>query len=203
MEEEKAIEQPIKAKRGQSREHMAAIAKKGGEVTKMKGAIKAYEKAQKRKEIDEKFAMIQAEIAKTSLATSQKLTNEPESDQSHIPERESAQPTPVESTSMKKTPKPGLATSRKLTKEPPEPESAPPALRKKTPKPPKIVEIIEEEEASDEEEEEVIVKRIIKKKPSQPRIDNNDKFIQKSNIEMLKNKFNDDVRKRLMSSLFD
>ena len=148
-------------RRGQTKEHMAEISKIGNDTKKKKGAITAYDKAQKRKEIDEKFAMIQAEISKS---TTQKDVDE-------VPEP----PPPV----IKKTPT----------------ESA-------SRKPKKIVEIIEEEEdqdASDEdEEEEIVVKRIIKKKTK-----NEDKFIQKSNIEMLKNRFNEDVRKRLMSSLFD
>ncbi len=58
-------EEPKKSqKRGQSKEHMAEISKIGNEIKKKQGAITAYEKAQKRKEIEEKFAMIQNEISK-------------------------------------------------------------------------------------------------------------------------------------------
>ena len=150
-------------KRGQSKEHLAEISKIGNETKKKMGAITAYEKAQKRKEIDEKFAMIQAEISKST-----------QKDIDEVPEP------------------------------PPQPE--PPVVKKTSQKPKKVVEIVEEveddQETSDEEEE-IVVKRIIKKKPPPMVSRNDDRFIQKSNIEMLKNRFNEDVRKRLMSSLFD
>lgn len=167
------IPQVPKKGRGKSREYLAEISKKGNEVKKMMGTINAYEKAKKKKEIEDKFAMIQAEIAKTKLK----------------------QESPPENT----TPEPSVP-------EPPQQQQQP--QKRPPPKKKKIVEVIEEVEEDDDEddeEEEVIVKRIIKKKTAKPKkeIDVKDEFIKQTNLEMLKNRFNEDIKRRIASSLFD
>ena len=53
-----------KKRQGQSKERMLEVSKMGVEARQMSGQIKAYEKAQKRKEMEQKFAMLQAKIAK-------------------------------------------------------------------------------------------------------------------------------------------
>jgi hypothetical protein len=160
-------EEPKKTKRGQSKEHMAEISKIGNEMKKKKGAITAYEKAKKKKEIEDKFAMIQNEISK----------------QNSDPQIHDEEPEAIPVTKQR-----------------------PPPITKKTKK---VIEVVEEsydeESEESEEEEEVIVRKIVKKKPSrhnsyQP---DNEQLVQKSNIELLRQKLNQDMKKRLMSSLFD
>lgn len=155
-----------KERRGRSKEFLAEISKKGNETQKKRATINAYEKAKKKKELDEKFAMIQAEIAKTKEP--QNIIPEQSPETSEIPKQQS------------------------------EEEKRPPPTKTKKTK--KVVEVIEEveDETDDDEEEEVIVKRIIKKKSVKK-----DDFIQQTNMEMLKNKFNEDIKRRIASSLFD
>ena len=166
-------ENPVKPKRkGQPTEHMKEISKIGNDLLKKKGEITRYEKAKKKKDIEEKFAMIQEEIMKK---------NAPEPEPEPVPERIP-------------TPEPELP-------EPELPEPKPKIRKKKTRE---IVEIVEEDEDEDDEEEEVVVKRIIKRKPiAKKHYQDEDDMIQKTNIELLKNKLNVDVRRRLMASLFD
>lgn len=164
-----STERPVKSRGGrpQSKEHMAEIAKKGAETNKMRGAIKAYEKAQKRKELEDKFAMIQAEMDKQKGIKQ----SAPEPLPQCVPE-------PVQEQQQLK--------EKKKTK--------------------KIIEVVEEEEETDkDDEEEVVIKRIVKKKPvkKEELIHHSENLIQKSSMEMLKNKLNEDVKKRLMASLFD
>ena len=164
-------ENPVKPKRkGQPTEHMKEISKIGNDLLKKKGEITRYEKAKKKRDIEEKFAMIQEEIKKK---------NAPEPEPASVPEPE---PEPVPE---------------------PEPESEPkPKIQKKKTR--EIIEVVEEDEDEDDEEEEVVVKRIIKRKPiAKKHYQDEEDMIQKTNIELLKNKLNVDVRRRLMASLFD
>lgn len=169
---EETTKKPVKTRgRPQSKEHMAQIAKQGAETMKMKGAINAYEKAKKKKELEEKFNMIQAELAKS---------------------KEPKNITPEQSND-----------TEEIQQQPIEDKKHPPPIKTKKPK--RVVEVIEEvEDDTDEEEEEVIVKRIIKKKPIKKvmQVDKDD-FIKQTNMEMLKNKFNEDIKQRIRSSLFD
>ena len=120
-----------------------------------KGEITRYEKAKKKRDIEEKFAMIQEEIKKK---------NAPEPEPASVPEPE---PEPVPE---------------------PEPESEPkPKIQKKKTR--EIIEVVEEDEDEDDEEEEVVVKRIIKRKPiAKKHYQDEEDMIQKTNIELLKNK---------------
>lgn len=155
MDENEPVKTTDKPKRGgkpQTQEHMAEISKMGVEVRKKISAIKAYEKEQKRKEIDEKFELIQNEKNKT------------------LPLQEEEQ------------------------------EEEEPKLIKKQNKPKKY--IIEEEEESSSSEEEIIIKKVVRKKKTINPKENND-IIEKSNLEMLRNKYNQDRNRRIMESLFD
>ena len=158
-----------KKTRGRSKEFLAEISKKGNEMQKKRATVNAYEKAKKKKELEEKFNMIQAELAKSKEPKN--ITPEQSND------TEEMQHQPIE-------------------------DKKPPI---KTKKPKRIVEVIEEvEDETDEEEEEVIVKRIIKKKPIKKvmQVDKDD-FIKQTNMQLLKNKFNEDIKQRIRSSLFD
>jgi hypothetical protein len=159
-----------KKTRGRSKEFLAEISKKGNEMQKMRATVNAYEKYKKKKELEEKFNMIQAELAKSKEPKN--ITPEQSNDTEEIQQQ------PIE-------------------------DKKPPIKNKK---PKRVVEVIEEveEDETDEEEEEVIVKRIIKKKPIKKVMQvDKDEFIKQTNMEMLKNKFNDDIRQRIRSSLFD
>ena len=157
-----------KKTRGRSKEFLAEISKKGNETQKKRATVNAYEKAKKKKELEEKFNMIQAELAKSKEPKN--ITPEQSNDTKEIHQQ------PIE-------------------------DKKPPIKNKK---PKRIVEVIEEvEDETDEEEEEVIVKRIIKKKPIKKVIQDKDDFIKQTNMEMLKNKFNEDIQQRIRSSLFD
>jgi len=154
---------PVKKPRGkpQTQEHMAKISKIGAETMKKIGTIRAYEKAQKKKEIEDKYAMIQNELTK----------------QEEVKQEEE----------IKTTTKPKPKKTKKV-----------------------IVEEVEEEsEDEDEEEEEVIIKKVIKKKPSTRKVlddyeeENIPNLIQKSSIEMLRRKYDDNMKERLRQSLFD
>lgn len=175
-------EEPKKTqRRGQSKEHMAEISKIGNEIKKKKGAITAYEKAKKKKEIEDKFAMIQNEISKSSGSSGCPAGLRPEGAKQNS---EISEPEEPEITSITK--------------------QRPPPITKKTKK---VIEVVEESydeesEDSEEEEEEVVVRKIVKKKPSRYQPDN-EQLVQKSNIELLRQKLNQDMKKRLMSSLFD
>lgn len=158
LEPVEELEEPTPSsvkKRGkpQTKEFMASIARKGGEINKMKGAVKRFEKEQQRKELEQKFTMIQAEMERQKNGPVQ----------------------PV--------------------------EQAPAPKRK----PKKIIEVVHDDvsDEDDTDEEEVVIKRIIKKKPAKQTKPTTDDIIERSNIEMLRNKLQEDVRKRLMSSLFD
>lgn len=165
-------ENPVKPKRkGQPTEHMKEISKIGNDLLKKKGEITRYEKAKKKKDIEEKFAMIQEEMMRKNAPQP-----EPESVPESVPEPEPELPEP-------------------------EPEPKPKIQKKKTRE---IIEVVEEDEDDDDEEEEVVVKRIIKRKPvAKKHYQDEDDMIQKTNIELLKNKLNVDVKRRLMASLFD
>lgn len=155
-----------KKTRGRSKEFLAEISKKGNEMQKMRATVNAYEKNKKKKELEEKFNMIQAELAK-----SKNITPEQSNDTEEIQQQ------PIE-------------------------DKKPPI---KTKKPKRVVEVIEEvEDETDEEEEEVIVKRIIKKKPIKKVMQvDKDEFIKQTNMQLLKNKFNEDIQQRIRASLFD
>jgi hypothetical protein len=160
-----------KKTRGRSKEFLAEISKKGNEIQKKRATVNAYEKAKKKKELEEKFNMIQAELAKSKELKN--ITPEKSND------------------------------TEEIQQQPIEEKKPPPSIKTKKPK--KIVEVIEEvEDETDEEEEEVIVKRIIKKKPIKKvtQVTNED-FIKQTNMEMLKNKFNEDIQRRIRLSLFD
>lgn len=166
MEVVEASNLPVKPKprgRPMTKEHMIEIGKIGSETMMKKGVIRRHEKALKKKEIDDKFAMIQNELSKV---------NQPE------PEQEAEVEPEIETEPVQKIQK-----------------------KKK-----KI--IIEEVEEETDDEEEVIVRRIIKKRP-QPKQKNDydgddiPSLIQKSNIELLRKKYDDDMRQRIRSSLFD
>jgi len=158
---------PVKKQRGrpQSQEHMAQISKIGAETMKKIGTIRAYEKAKKKKEIEDKYAMIQNELSKQEV-------------------KELTQPTGEEE--IKTTTKPKTKKTKKV-----------------------IVEEVEESETEDDSEEEVIIKRVVKKKPSTRKVLDDDEehdvphLIQKSSIEMLRRKYDDNMKERLRQSLFD
>ena len=163
-----------KKTRGRSKEFLAEISKKGNEMQKKRATVNAYEKAKKKKELEEKFNMIQAELAKSKEPKN--ITPEQSNDTEEIQQQ------PIE-------------------------DKKPPIKTKKfTSVPKRVVEVIEEveDETDEEEEEEVIVKRIIKKKPIKKVIQvDKDDFIKQTNMQLLKNKFNEDIQQRIRASLFD
>lgn len=156
-----------------SKEFYVENGKKGAEGKKKYNTVKRYEREQKKKEIEDKFNMIQEELARQKAKE-----NEPQ------PPPEPSQP---------------IQETQQETKQ-----------KRPPPKSKKIVEVIEEvEDDTDDEgddEGEVIIKRIIKKKPikkAEPKIDDRYNFIKQTNLEILKNKYDDDMKRRIASSLFD
>lgn len=133
------------------------------------------EKLLKEKELDERFAMIQKELEKQEIENQQEIQ----------------EPKP-----SKRTPKKKKKIIEEIIEEPePEPEPEP-----------------EEEQSSSDEE--IVVRRIYKrapalkpKQPTQPppklKREQSNRIIEKSNLELLRNDFNRQMRERLMSSLFD
>jgi hypothetical protein len=171
--EEPIEEKPEKKRRGQSREFLKEISQKGVEAKKKYNTVKVYEREKKKKEIEDKFNMIQEELARQKAKE-----NEPQ------PPPEPSQP---------------IQETQQETKQ-----------KRPPPKSKKIVEVIEEvEDETDDEgddEGEVIIKRIIKKKPikkAEPKIDDRYNFIKQTNLEILKNKYDDDMKRRIALSLFD
>jgi hypothetical protein len=170
-------EKPSKSRRGgnHTKEHLAEISKKGVETIKMRASVKRFEKAQQRKELEQKFAMIQEQMEKERQAL---LPPTGPDQQFNVQEPQPPKPIPV-----------------------PEP---PQQKQKKTKK---IIEVVDDDETdkdNSDSEEEVVIRRIIKKKPpKQTQPPSTDNIVEKTNLEILRNKFQEDVRKRLMSSLFD